>query len=102
VVILVEFLSVKMFSCLSFNLFSVLIIRRNVIEAEFISRYSASQLVIIFMFSSKELSLGILSCSFAWDFSSPFPSLNRRHHNLIRSNIAATLPCERILSKSEN
>jgi hypothetical protein len=32
-----------------FALFSAFIIRRNVIEVEFISRYSASQLVIIFM-----------------------------------------------------
>jgi hypothetical protein len=47
--VLVVFSSVKMFSCYHFNLFSVLIIRRNVIEVEFISRYSASQLVIIFM-----------------------------------------------------
>jgi hypothetical protein len=46
--VLVVFSSVKMFSCYLSFVFS-LIIRRNVIEVEFISRYSASQLVIIFM-----------------------------------------------------
>ena len=34
-------------------------------------------------------------------FSSPIPSSNQRHQHLIRSNIAATLPCERALSISE-
>jgi hypothetical protein len=37
-------------------------------RAEFIGKYSASDLVIIFMFSSKKPSLGILSCSFDWLF----------------------------------
>jgi hypothetical protein len=41
------------FFLLSFHLFSVLIIRRKVIEVEFISRYSASKLLMIFMFSAK-------------------------------------------------
>jgi hypothetical protein len=35
-------------------------------------------------------------------FSSPIPSSNQRHQHLIRSSIAATLPCERALSISEN
>jgi hypothetical protein len=37
------------FTVIFFNLFSVLIIRRRVVGAEFIIRYSASQLLIIFM-----------------------------------------------------
>jgi hypothetical protein len=44
------FLIFVKFFLLSFRLFSILIIRRRVIEAEFIVKYSASDLVIIFMF----------------------------------------------------
>jgi hypothetical protein len=49
----VVFLIFVEFFLLSFHLFSVLIIGRRVIEEEFISRYSAFDLVIIFMFSSE-------------------------------------------------